>query len=338
MLVATRVFGFDENLARIAAIYSTAFAVSPNLNNISIGGTLRRGEVIPDRDVNLKISPQGLDFTHISLEHDASPTRRDKYEKGAKGNNHDMSLKLFKQLLDRQKGIADHKVNFNIKVLADHRLQRIRDSIHNNPKFFFQPFNGCFLQGQNHAAIYRTFANHSVDHPLGRLDRQTLMSFYGVYTQGHKLKYRKGGERIPDFWYRRPLDDLYDLKKVNRDLLEMADYHPELIDKYCAGGNVKKREYAAIDMTKLTNGTYETSTLRNGYNLSCAGLVPSGQTATYWLSRYYNDSGMTVVPRLLGKLPPLIAGLGCARLNGTMDRRVFEAFPGFNESLKVPRA
>lgn len=334
----TRVFGFHENLAQIATFYSTAFAVSPDLNNISIGAPLRQGEVTPDSDVKLKIRPQGLDFTHISLENDASPTRRDKYEMGSKGNNHDLSLQLFKQLFNRQKDIADHKVNFNIKVLADHRYQRIQDSIHKNPKFFFQPFNGCFLQGVNYATIYRTFANHSVDHPLGRLDRQTLMSFYGVYKKGDKLKYRKGGERIPEFWYRRPFDDPYDLKKANKDLLAMAEYHPELIDEYCAGGNVKKRTYASIDIAKLTNMTYKTSALRDGYNLTCAGLVTSAQTAPYWLSRYYDDMGKTVVPRLLGRLPPLVASLGCVRLGGTLNQSVFHAFPGFNESLKVPKA
>ncbi|KAJ4348059.1 uncharacterized protein N0V89_009431 [Didymosphaeria variabile] len=330
------VFGFDETFAKIAAIYSTAFAVSPNLNNISIGAPLQSSDVPPDKDVKLKIAPQGLDLTHIGLEHDASPTRLDKYEMGSNGNNYDLSLPLFQQLLDRQEGIADHKVNFNIRVLAHHRYQRIQDSIRNNPKFFFQPFNGCFFQGNNHAVIYRAFANYSVDHPLGRLDRRSLMSFYGVRKDGYNLKYDKGGECIPDIWYRRPLDDLYDLRKSNDDLLEMAQYHPDFVDQYCAGGAFAEQKYAAIDIDKLTNGTYKTSTLRDGYNLSCAGFITSMQTAPYWLLRYYDDFGKTVVPRLLAKLPPLIAGLGCPKLNGTLDRRAFEAFAGFNESLTVP--
>ncbi|KAL1601572.1 hypothetical protein SLS60_006487 [Paraconiothyrium brasiliense] len=333
---STRVFGFDETFANIAAIYSTAFTVSPDLNNISIGAPLQSSDVLPDKDVKLKIAPQGLEFTHIGLEHDASPTRLDKYEPSSSGNNYDLSLPLFQQLLDRQEGIADHKVNFNIEVLAHHRYQRIQDSIRNNPKFFFQPFNGCFLQGHKHAVIYRAFANHSMDHPLGRLDRRTLMSFYGVQEDGNKLNYDKGGERIPDFWYRRPLDDTYDLRKSNDDLLEMAGYHPDLIDQYCAGGTSEEQKYDAIDIDKLTNGTYKTSTLRDGYNLSCAGFVTSTQTAPYWLLKYYDDFGKTVVPRLLAKLPPLIAGLGCSKLDGTLDRKAFEVFLGFNESLNVP--
>jgi hypothetical protein len=208
---SVRVFGMSEDHASVAAYYSTAFAVSPDLNHISIGASLN-GEVTPDPTVRLKIKPQGLNFPHNGLEHDASATRLEKYDPKSYGNNYDLSLPLFQQLLDRQKDVASHKVNYNIKVLADHRAQRLNDSVASDPKFFLQPFSGLFLNGNKYALIYRMLANNSVDHPLGRLDRTTLMSFFGVEEHGgknSKLEYKRGCERIPDIWhvpYFQPVD------------------------------------------------------------------------------------------------------------------------------------
>ncbi|KAF2688487.1 Cloroperoxidase, partial [Lentithecium fluviatile CBS 122367] len=318
------VFGMSEDQASLAAYYSTAFAASPDLNHISIGAALN-GEVAPDPNVRLRIPPQGLNFPHTGLEHDASATRLDKYQTEGKddrnGNSHDLSLPLFEQLLDRQKKIAGHKVNYNIKILADHRLQRHKDSASKDSLFFLQPFGGLFLNGNKYALIYRAFANHSVDHPMGRLDRNTLMSFFGVEKDGtrgrgrNKLRYNKGGERIPDFWYRRPFDSPYDLKKSTDDLLEMARYHPELIDKYGIGGNVQGvNSHQVISIEVLTNGSYTRATIRDGYNLPCLGFLASAQLAPNWLTGYYEDFGTTVVPRLLAKLPPLVASLNCSRL------------------------
>ncbi|KAF1970232.1 Cloroperoxidase [Bimuria novae-zelandiae CBS 107.79] len=338
---STEVFGIEKDFATFTATYGIAFAASPNLKNLSIGAAVRPGDVPSDLRVGLSTRPQGLSLTHVGLEHDASPTRMDLYEKGSNGNNYDLSPSLFQQLLHRQEGIAEHKVNYNIKVLAHHRFQRIQDSIANNADFFLQPFSGCFFQGNSYAVIYRAFANHSVEHPMGRLDRKTLMSFFGVYKDGDRLKYNKGGERIPDIWYRRPHDDPYDIKKANNDLLEMGEYHPELIDEYCAGSNLagadEQKTYAAIDMNKLTNGTYKSSTLRDGYNLSCAAFTTSVQTAPWWLSRYYSKLGTMVMPRLLATLQPLTGALGCKVLGGTLDETLFQVFPGFKESLNVPQ-
>ncbi|KAF2640688.1 hypothetical protein P280DRAFT_507320 [Massarina eburnea CBS 473.64] len=277
---SVNVFGMSPDQASLVVYYSTAFAVSPDLDHISIGAPLNN-EIARDPKVQLKINPQGLNFPHTGLEHDASATRLDKYDPASEGNNYDLDLGLFEQLLDRQKSVAGHKVNYNIKVLADHRYQRLNDSVTNDPMFFLQPFGGLFLNGNKYALIHRMFANHSVEHPMGRLDRKTLMSFFGVEEDGqNKLKYTRGGERIPDIWYRRPLDSLYDLKMSNDDLLEMASYHPALIDKFGIGGNTQGvNTYQNVSVSDLSGGTHTIESLRGGYNLSCFGLLSGSQLA-----------------------------------------------------------
>ncbi|KAF2878587.1 Chloroperoxidase [Massariosphaeria phaeospora] len=334
---AVKVFGLSVDQASLAAIYSTAFAVSPDLNHISIGAPLGN-EVPPADGVQLKIPPQGLNFPHVGLEFDASPTRLDKHQPGSGGKNYDLSLPLLRQLLSLQKGVPNEKVNFDLNVLADHRYQRHLDSVAKNPLFFQQPFTGLFLNGNKYALIPRLFANHSAEHPEGRLDRKTLLSFYGVEYGGFLMKsfwYRRGCERIPDNWYRRPLDSPYDLRKANDDLVAQARRHPEFINKFAMGGNTAGvNTYRAVTIDDLTNGTYSLKTILNDSNLSCLGFLSGGQLAAKWLTGYYENLETTVVPTLLARLPGIIGSLKCKPLKGPMNDEPFRAtFPGYDASL-----
>jgi hypothetical protein len=129
------------------------------------------------------------------------------------------------------------------------------------------------------------------------------------------------------------MDSAYDLKMANEDLLEMGRWQSELIDEYGVGGNVKGvNSYKNVDVGVLTNWSYIEATLRKGYNLACLGFRASGQLAPYWLATWYEDFGTTVVPRLLAKLPPLIAGLKCPASDGTIDVGLLKGFPGFVRS------
>ncbi|PVI03886.1 hypothetical protein DM02DRAFT_694988 [Periconia macrospinosa] len=311
--------------------------ISPDLDNISIGAPLN-GEISGTPSIRLKIKPQGLNFPHVGLEHDGSATRLNKNESDSQGNNYDLSIPLFQQLLDHQKDIPNDQSNFDLKILADHRFQRLQDSVAYDPLFFLQPFSGLYLQGHKYAAMTRMFANHSGRYPEGRLDRETLLSFFGVeqiMVQDHtNLTYKRGSERIPNVWYRRPLDSPYGFKQSNNDLLEMARYHPELIDTYGMGGNTNGPDtYEAVTIEKLTGGLYTAETLRDGYNLSCVAIWAAQQLAPVWLDGYYEDANATVIPRLLGDFPNLVKELGCGSFNGSIGKEMFEMFPGFVASL-----
>lgn len=332
---AVDVFGVSTEQATLAATYATPFTVSPDLNTISIGAPLH--DVRPIDRVLLKVPAQGLSFPHNSFEVDSSPTRLDKYDPASQGNNYDLNLALFQQLMDLQKDVPDDKVNFDLNVLADHRLQRHTDSVSLNPNYFLSPFGGLYFLGSKYSAIFQHFANRSAEHPEGRLDRATLMSFYGVEhdeANGNKLKYNKGWERIPDVWYRRPLDDPYDVKKANDDLVTQAKRHPELVTKYGMGGNVASvNAYRSISISQLTNNTYSQDTILDGYNLSCLAMVVGADTGIVWLSQYYEDI-TPVLQKLFSKLPPLVRDLNCKGLPGHVDRKFFsDAFSGYNKSL-----
>lgn len=110
-----------------------------------------------------------------------------------------MSLPLFMDLYNRQSGVPDDQVNYNLSILADHRAQRVQDSIMQNPLFFLSPFDGLLLTGVTHNFIFALMANPSAEYPGGRLDRDTLMSLLGATRDAYSgaLNYNKGWERIP---------------------------------------------------------------------------------------------------------------------------------------------
>ena len=56
--------------------------------------------------------------------------------------------------------------------------------------------------------------------------KETLKSFFGVYGDEDHMEYREGWERIPENWYRTPLD--YGLIGLNLDIIDWVVKYPEL--------------------------------------------------------------------------------------------------------------
>jgi hypothetical protein len=75
-----------------------------------------------------------------------------------------MSLPLFMDLYNRQSGVPDDQVNYNLSILADHQAQRVQDSIMQNPSFFLSPSDGLLLTGVTHNFIFALMANQSAEH------------------------------------------------------------------------------------------------------------------------------------------------------------------------------
>lgn len=169
--------GYD--MAALVSIFGTAMSASGDLIHMSIGQPPSADAAPLNTTLTMLAKPGGLDFTHDNFESDVSPTRLDKYET-AGGDASNMSFPLFMQLYNRQAGVPEEKVNYSLAILNDHRAQRVQDSIRSNAYYFVSPFGGLLVNGITHNVIFQLFANRSAEHPEGRLDRDTLTSFFGV--------------------------------------------------------------------------------------------------------------------------------------------------------------
>ena len=67
-------------------------------------------------------------------------------------------------LYNRQSGVPGDQVNYNLSILADHRAQRVQDSIMQNPLFFLSPFDRLLLTGATHNFIFTLMTNRSAEH------------------------------------------------------------------------------------------------------------------------------------------------------------------------------
>ena len=105
-------------------------------------------------------------------------------------------------------------------------------------------------------------SNHSTAHPNGILDRETLKSFFAITEAADgTLTYTPGYERIPDNWYRRPLDPATEYSPLSfaQDLVQLAVVVPEAVS---VGGNTGTvNSFAGVDLGDITGGAYHTSDL-----------------------------------------------------------------------------
>ena len=116
-----KVFGMGLDLGGFLAVYGAA--IDGDLTSWSIGG--------PTTLVGL--GGTGLIGSHNKYEADVSPTRPDLYEYG---NNYQVNWDQWKALYNKQAGVPDDQVNYNLAVLQEFRSERFQQSITQNPYFF----------------------------------------------------------------------------------------------------------------------------------------------------------------------------------------------------------
>ena len=126
----------------------------------------------------------------------------------------------------------------------------VQQSVSQNP-YFFRTFAGFIVPPVAHAFIFRMFANKSAAYPEGFLDRNTLKSFYAMTgSDNSNLIYTPGAERIPENWYKRAPDDLYESPFAAADILALIQQHPELA---ALGGNTGTvNSFTGLSVTNLT--------------------------------------------------------------------------------------
>lgn len=90
-------------------------------------------------------------------------------------------------------------------------------------------------------------------------------SFWGVYEEDGQLVWKKGQERIPQNWYKTPVD--YGLLSLNLDLLQLFAKYPKLMS---IGGNTGTvNTFTGVDFADLLGGVANVPSLLEGNNLIC---------------------------------------------------------------------
>ena len=98
--------------------------------------------------------------------------------------------------------------------------------------------------------------------------KEVFKSFFAVTGTEGKFTYNVGHERIPENWYRIPVD--YNLADLNLDIVGWVLQHPELGS---VGGNTGTvNSFVGLDVTNITSGVLNAGTLLEGNNLMCFAL------------------------------------------------------------------
>ncbi|CAE7100345.1 unnamed protein product [Rhizoctonia solani] len=313
--VCNKVFGMGIDVSTVLSVIATVIDGNPLTTQWSIGGS-PGGLVLPP----LLSAPQGLSGSHNKYEGDSSPTRWDAYMNN--GDASTMNLTYFKQLYDLLPE-GNPSANFDREIIMENRVKRFNTSISENPNFFYGPFSGLIASPAAHIFITRLMSNHSTEAPDGVLNHETLKSFFGVSGNSANLTYQVGYERIPNNWYRRPVD--YILPLFDLDLVYMGLKHPEFLS---IGGNTGKvNSFAGVNLGNITGGIYNSVNLLQGNNLICFGLQAMQQAIPDILKGVVGD--LTVALGLwTSKILPILSPLGCPTLK-EYDGSVFRTYPGF---------
>ncbi|GKT54633.1 oxidase [Colletotrichum tofieldiae] len=255
-----QVFGMGIELSTILAIMGTVFVGNPlSLNpGFSIGDVAGASNNILGNVLGLLGTPRGLNGSHNIIEGDSSLTRADLYMTGDAST---MVMDQFQSFYDMSSGEGD----YNFDVFAERASVRFNETIATNPNFYYGPFTGMIARNAGYFFACRMFANYSSERPDGLLNKETLKSFFAVQGEEGSFTYNRGWERIPENWYRMPVD--YGLVQLNLDLVALIARYPELGS---IGGNMGEvNSFAGVDLGDLTGGVLSLTKLLQGNNLLC---------------------------------------------------------------------
>lgn len=137
---------------------------------------------------------------------------------------------------------------FDMDLMAKRAAIRFDESVQTNPNFYYGPVTGLIARNAGYIFSARMFRNHSQENPEGvlsklysTLDSRLVLSnfcanflsakshirnFYGIYGEEGNLTYREGWERIPENWYKTPVD--YGLIQLNLDTIDWILKYPQL--------------------------------------------------------------------------------------------------------------
>lgn len=315
-------YGMSLDLGGFLAVYGTVFDGNPLSTDpgYSIGGPSKDSQNILNGGGILG-TPSGLSGSHNKYESDGSATRGDLY---LYGNNFHVQKELF----------INYYYNLTLNTpapqqytdLAAFHKSRFDDSVNRNPYFFFSPFAGVLVTPAAYSFPPRMMANFSEEYPDGYLSRETFASFFGVTGDNpDNFVVRQGWERIPDNWYKRPLDSEYSIPDFLVDVLEHGSKYPELLS--FGGNRGQVNTYAAIDPANFTGGVYELSDLLTESGLMCFVFQSLQAASPDLLGSLYADVGKATVT-LNDQIMQALGNTICPQLQ-SVDMQLFEEYPGY---------
>ncbi|KAL2870904.1 peroxidase family protein [Aspergillus lucknowensis] len=253
------VYGMGLDLALILAIMGTVWTGNPLSVDpgFSIGGRDTGVNNILGNGLNLLGEPRGLQGSHNFIEADSSNTRDDLY---VTGNAWTMNMTLFKEWYD-----MSEDGTFSMDLMAERAAIRFEQTKASNPDFYYGPVTGLIARNAGYIFPARLFRNHSQELPEGVLTKEIVRNFFAVYGDEDSLEYREGWERIPENWYRTPVD--WGLLNLNVDVMDWVAKHPELGS---IGGNTGTvNSFVGLDLSDMTGGVFNLATLLKDNNLLC---------------------------------------------------------------------
>ncbi|KAI3393294.1 hypothetical protein diail_4476 [Diaporthe ilicicola] len=262
------VFGMGIELTTVLAIMGTVGVGNP----ISLDPGFSIGGAPPDEGIfssnilgdlfGLLGKPRGLGGSHNWIEGDSSNTRDDLY---VTGDASTMNMTLFKMAYNSVEGDV-----ITMEDIGNRAAERFQESISINPYFYYGPYTGLIARNAGYAFAGRILSNHSEEFPEGQLTKDVFKSFFAVVDdENGEMVYRKGEERIPENWYRTPVE--YGLVGLNLDLVSWVTQHPELGS---VGGNLGRVDtFTGLDLHNVTGGVLNAESLLEGNNLLCFALA-----------------------------------------------------------------
>ena len=138
--------------------------------------------------------------------------------------------------------------------------------------------------------------------------KEVFKSFWGVVNDdGGQLEYKRGWERIPDNWYKIPVD--YSLVNLNADIASWILQYPVLAS---IGGNTGTvNSFTGVNISDISGGFLNTATLLEGNNWLCYLLQVVNAFSPDSLSSLYATLAvpMDLLTNILGSA---LTDLSCA--------------------------
>lgn len=308
------------DLTGLLAAYAILMDGDPLTQTWSIGGPMNT-LLAP-----LGYEPQGISYSHNKYEGDTSIARPDAYLNN--GDAHSLDIARFTYTFSS--GVDNDRYTLDkFRQVSAHWQQY---SVSNNPYYFAPLVSTTLVTPAAYNFVINFMSNHSAEEPSGYLNGDIFKSFFAVTGDYPNLTWKRGQERIPDGFYRRPTVNTYTVPDVFQDLgIGWAAYP----DTFRLGGNTNGvNSYQGIDVATLTGGTYTPQNLFQGDNFACLFFQTQQQAVPDELKGLLNVVATALT--LFNKyVTPLVSQFTCPQL-ANYDDSVFNAYPGRTYSPTGP--
>lgn len=224
---------------------------------------------------------------------------------------------------------------YTLDDFAQDYLRKGQQSVAENPMFFSAPFSGVLVAPAAYMFTINLMSNHSHEEPSGYLNGAMFKEFYAVEGDYPNFTWKRGQEKIPKNWYRRPTLQPYEIPNADSDVAVQYAAYPE---SFRLGGNVNGvNTYTGVDLSDLTGGVLGLGDIFDVNNPKGACFYAQLTQALIPDSANLLVSELSSILNIVNKLvKPIMGGLNCPTVN-KFDQSLFNQFPGhkYNPSGKA---